>query len=89
MAWSERQVSRPDLSCRKLFMSLNKMMLQLPMMNNLCVCVCVCACVCVFACLCLQQKWFVNSIAVIEARGHQAEIPLTHKRCSHTYTRQW
>ncbi|MEQ2253082.1 hypothetical protein ILYODFUR_028428 [Ilyodon furcidens] len=39
MAWSERQVSRPDLSCRKLFMSLNKMMLQLPMMNNLCVCV--------------------------------------------------
>lgn len=41
MAWSERQVSRPDLSCRKLFMSLNKMMLQLPMMNNLCVRVCV------------------------------------------------
>lgn len=29
MAWSERQVSRPDLSCRKLFMSPNKMMLQL------------------------------------------------------------
>lgn len=40
MAWSERQVSRPDLSCRKLFMRLNKMMLQLPMMNNLCLCAC-------------------------------------------------
>ena len=40
MAWSERQVSRPDLSCRKLFMSLNKMMLLLPMMKNLCVYVC-------------------------------------------------
>lgn len=38
MAWSERQVSRPDLSCRKLFMSLNMMMLLLPMMKNLCVC---------------------------------------------------
>lgn len=42
MAWSERQVSRPDLSCRKLFMSLNKMMLLLPMMENLCVCESVC-----------------------------------------------
>lgn len=32
------EVSRPDLSCRKLFMSLNKMMLLLPMMKNLSVC---------------------------------------------------
>lgn len=43
MAWSERQVSRPDLSCRKLFMSLNMMMLLLPMMKNLCVYVRACS----------------------------------------------
>lgn len=35
------KVSRPVLSCRKLFMSLNKMMLLLPVMKNLSVCVCM------------------------------------------------
>lgn len=65
MAWSERHVSRPDLSCRKLFMSLNKMMLLLPMMKTLGVCACAAGVKC--------EQYYSD-----RSQGPQEEIPLTH-----------